>query len=638
MTRRRPEGRAASRGQALRAAATEALRALAEGARSPVKQADLARVVLLLGAQRSAEAHHPEGAERLEIPRIRAIEEARARLREAPVPDPYELGAIQEALLATRFEAAGGGVLVTAGDARRLAGAHYTPRALAREVATRALGPLLPDDVTPEDVLALRVADAAMGAGAFLLAACEVLAERLARARGADPADREAEIAARRDVARSCLFGVDKDPFAVGLARAALWIATRGDGAPDAFLGDALRVGDALVGPPSEPPWPRGVEPFAWTGAFPEVLGARGGFDAFLGNPPWISYAGRAAQPLARELYDHYLRVSPAFFGYRNLQAIFVHRAATLLRPGGRLGLVVPTSMSDLAGYEPSRRAHDAWCEVDASLPDFGDRFDEVFQPCMGLLSTRRTDSIAIERASSWPLERSDLDGAAEALLARLDALPKVPAACFGERGFQSTGEDVRKMRPLGSPRRPGDVGLRIGSDVAPFRRSEPSFVCDPTDFSGRFRDEDEWRRVSVLVRQTARFPMACVADGVPFRNSVLACFADEAQGLTSELWVAYLNSTPVRWFHYVRHRDARQGMPQMKIAHLRALPCPADDSSKRDALAAIGAALSVRNDGARQEEQDAIDELAAELLGMDARERDVVRAWARNLAPKPAP
>lgn len=564
-----------------------------------------------------------------------AYAEAAASLREAAA-DPYELGAVHEATLAASAQAGGRARrYVTPPSARRSAGAHYTPRELAREVARRTIAPLLREDARPEEVLALRVCDPAMGAGAFLLAACEVLAERLVAA----GADREAAL---RAVAGACLFGVDKDPVAVALARIALWIATSPDEDPRAFLRGSLRAGDALVGPPAEPPWPAGIEPFDWRAAFPDVIGARGGFDAVVGNPPWISYAGRAAQPLDDGLFEHYRRTSPAFFGYRNLQGLFVHRAATLLRPGGRLGLVLPTSMSDLAGYEPSRRAHDVWCEADPALPDFGDRFENVFQPCMGLLSTRRAEPLRVDRAGPWPLERRDLGEAEAALLARLDALPKLPREVFGERGFQTMGADVANLRRGDEPLTPGEVGLRIGSDVAPFRRGAPSFRCDPRAFGARFRKDEDWRAVRVLVRQTARFPMACLSDGLPFRNSVLAGF--EAGGLPAELLVAYLNAWPVRWFHYMRHRDARQGMPQLKIAHLRALPAPPPDPFERERLAAFGAALSLRNDGARPVEERALSEMVSDLLGLDDGERAIVRAWgertivrapAANLAPK---
>jgi hypothetical protein len=455
-----------------------------------------------------------------------------------------------------------------------------------------------------------------------------VLAEQLARAwheegRALDRAD------AMRAVAGACLFGVDKDPVAVALARAALWIATASEEDPETFLAGSLRAGDALVGPPGQrPPWPAASAPFDWEAAFPEVLGReRAGFDAVVGNPPWVSYAGRAAQPLDEGLFGLYERTSPAFFGYRNLQGVFVHRAATLLRPGGRLGLVLPTSMSDLHGYAPSRRAHDALCEVDGELPDFGDRFEGVFQPCMALLSTRRAAPERGERARAWPLERRDLDARAAALLTRLDALPKVPPEAFGERGFQTTGEDVRRLSRAGGPPAPGDVGLRTGADVAAFRRKAPCYRCDPHVFEGRFRAEEEWRRVRVLIRQTARFPMACLSDGLPFRNSVLAGF--ELEGLSAELMVAFLNTAPVRWFHYMRHRDARQGMPQLKIGHLRALPLPGQDRSLRGALADLGATLSARNDGVRPDEQRALDRIAADLLGLDEEERALIAEWA---------
>ena len=655
-TGRRESSGEPSRTQVARAAAARALESVAgDGAQVP---RGLALGVLRLALVRCAEAHHPAGRDRVaralpggseeepeeEKERERdRLGEADAMLRAAPAPDPYELGAVHEALLASapaegakgareagRTAAGDARRRVVEGGARRRAGAHYTPAALARDVATRALAPLL-QAAGPADVLALRVCDAATGAGAFLLAACEVIAERLLSAshdegRALERAD------AMRAVAGACLFGVDKDPVAVALARAALWIATASEEDPETFLAGSIRAGDALVGPPGQaPPWPAASAPFDWEGAFPEVLGReRAGFDAVVGNPPWVSYAGRAAQPLDEGLFDLYERTSPAFFGYRNLQGVFVHRAATLLRPGGRLGLVLPTSMSDLVGYEPSRRAHDALCEVDEELPDFGDRFEGVFQPCMALLSTRRAAPERVERARGWPLERRDLDARAAALLARLDALPKVPPEAFGERGFQTTGEDVRLLSRADAPPAPGEVGLRAGADVAAFRRKAPSYRCDPGVFGARFRPEKDWRGVRVLIRQTARFPMACLSDGLPFRNSVLAGF--EVQGLSAELMTAFLNTAPLRWFHYMRHRDARQGMPQLKIGHLRALPTPGQDPSLRRALADLGATLGARNDGVRPEEQRALDRIAAGLLGLDEDEQALIAAWAAAL------
>jgi hypothetical protein len=367
--------------------------------------------------------------------------------------------------------------------------------------------------------------------------------------------------------------------------------------------------------------------PFHWEVEVPEVFAdGRGGFDAILGNPPWVSFAGRAAQPLAEDLRAFYAATSPAFYGYRNLQGVFVHRAASLLRPGGRLGLVLPTSMSDLGGYGPSRRAHDELCVCDDNLPDFGDGgFEGVFQPCMGLLSTRRAALVALDEGRPWPLERRDVDADAARWLDHLAALPRLPPHLFGERGFQTMGDDVSRL--LAAPEGSFVTPLRVGGDIEPFLRRPARLYCDKTAFDGRFRDDASWRAVKLLIRQTARYPMAAPSDGLPFRNSILAGFSDEEHG--EHLLLAWLNASPIRWFHYMRHRDARQGMPQLKIAHLRALPAPPRGAKELAELDRIGKHLGERNDGIREEDQRILDRLAASALSLEDAARTRIAAWA---------
>jgi hypothetical protein len=605
------------------------------------------------------------------------------------------------------------------GEERRRLGAHYTSRAITRAMVARTLGPLLRDDTSPDEILALAICDPAMGAGAFLVEACRQLAEALVRAwerTGTTPAlppGRDPILDARALVARRCLHGVDRSALAVELARLSLWLVASARDQPFSFVDHALRHGDSLVGLSREQiagvavdvgrgtapsaaramiaarleeagperqrlagdlvlaaffgaqdrraqaramaaapdlvarvlrgdPAPeadrllaalRGRHlPFHWELEFPEVFAAgRGGFDAIIGNPPWVSYAGRAAQPLDDDLRDLYLSTSPAFHGYRNLQGVFVHRAASMLRPGGRLGLVLPTSMSDLGGYEPSRRAHDELCACDEELPDFGDRaFDGVFQPSMGLLSTRRPSPVSLERAGEWPLQRRDLDGETIAILDRLRALPPLPAGLFGERGFQTMGDDVSQLHALAGPEGRFTTGVRVGGDIEPFLRRPPGLRCDPGAFAARFRPEREWRGVKLLIRQTARYPMAALSDGQAFRNSILAGFAGEEHG--EHLLLAYLNSSPIRWFHYMRHRDARQGMPQLKIGHLRALPAPPRGAPALAALERIGRELGARNTGISAAEQEIIDGLAADALDLDGAARARIAAWASTV------
>ena len=533
-----------------------------------------------------------------------------------------------------------GALYLQPGEARRQAGAHYTPRVLTRPLVSRALEPLLAVRDAP-GVLALRICDPSMGSGAFLVEACRQLAEHVTRA---DPAIDTAT--ARGLVAERCLHGVDQDPLAVELARASLWLLVGERNRPRAFIDAHLRCGDALVGVgPRDGPSRGATEgvaralgrpAFHWPEELPEAFCAgRRGFDAILGNPPWVAYAGRAAQPLPDALFDFYLRYYPSFHGYRTLHGLFIYRCASLLAPGGRLGLVVPTSVSDLGGYEPARRAHDVLCAVDDELPDFGNAFDGVFQPSMGLLSTRRASPVmAAGKSGPWPVARDDLGPVASALLARLAALPPLPAECFGERGFQTTGDDAAKLAAVARPTPPFVVPIREGGDVRAFHALPPRVHLDPSDLTGKLRENAAWREVRVLVRQTARFPIAALGDGLPFRNSILACFA--ALPYSEHALLAYLNATPIRWLHFTRFRDARQGMPQVKIAHLRSIPrVPGDAAPCLAALARIGEMLGTRNEGITVEEQGRLDEMIAEALELSSAERAVVAAWAaRNPAP----
>jgi hypothetical protein len=143
-------------------------------------------------------------------------------------------------------------------DERRRTGSHYTPRSLTEPIVRHALEPAferLGPDATPEDVLALKVCDPAMGSGAFLVEACRALAKRLVDAwtrwpktRPIIPADEDEELHARRLVAQRCLYGVDKNPLATDLAKLSLWLATLARDHEFTFLDHALKSGDSLVG------------------------------------------------------------------------------------------------------------------------------------------------------------------------------------------------------------------------------------------------------------------------------------------------------------------------------------------------------------------------------------------------------
>ncbi|MFO0592645.1 MAG: DNA methyltransferase [Polyangiaceae bacterium] len=151
----------------------------------------------------------------------------------------------------------GGTLVLQPGQERRRTGSHYTPRALTRPIVETALRPIwerLGPEVTPQQILDLKICDPAMGSGAFLVEACRQLAGKLSEAwrRTGEtlnlPPDEDALLHARRLVAQRCLYGVDKNPLAVDLARVSLWLETFASEHPFTFVDHALRCGDSLVG------------------------------------------------------------------------------------------------------------------------------------------------------------------------------------------------------------------------------------------------------------------------------------------------------------------------------------------------------------------------------------------------------
>lgn len=128
---------------------------------------------------------------------------------------------------------------------------------------------------------------------------------------------------------------------------------------------------------------------FHWELAFPEVFfdadgrhSSTAGFDAVIGNPPWDmlradtgSSTDRDQSRSATAAAMRFFRTSGAYSrqgqGHANRYQLFVERALQLVKPGGRLGLLVPSGIATDHGSAAIRRhlldrtAIDSWIGLD---------------------------------------------------------------------------------------------------------------------------------------------------------------------------------------------------------------------------------------------------------------------------------
>jgi len=184
-------------------------------------------------------------------------------------------------LIDLNFIAFPGECYVGLGATRRATGSHYTPQVLTEPIVRNTLAPLAyenPDTKSglksPKEILDLKVADIAMGSGAFLVQAVRYLSERLvdswdnfevqhpdvpitpygAPSKAQDeenilPIEREERLLlAKRLIVDNCIYGVDVNPLAVEMAKLSLWLVTFSKDKPFTFLKHALKEGDSLLG------------------------------------------------------------------------------------------------------------------------------------------------------------------------------------------------------------------------------------------------------------------------------------------------------------------------------------------------------------------------------------------------------
>ena len=237
---------------------------------------------------------------------------------------------------------------------------------------------------TPAQALKLRVVDPACGSGSFLLGAYQYLLDwhlnyylshdPESHTRGKNPplvategGEYRLTTQTKKQILTSNIYGVDIDAQAVEVTKLSLLLKllegetgqlTLGFERVLPDLGQNIRCGNSLIGWdyfggqifPDEEEIQR-VNPFDWQRAFPQVF-AEGGFDAVIGNPPYIF---TRSQGIESDEKDYYYKR----FTHQNYQlntfSLFIENSFHLLRKSGCLGFIVPNNWLSISSMKSLR-------------------------------------------------------------------------------------------------------------------------------------------------------------------------------------------------------------------------------------------------------------------------------------------
>jgi len=277
-------------------------------------------------------------------------------------------------------------------EVKKSGGVFYTPQFIVEYIVENTVGKLI-HDKTPEQISKIKIIDPACGSGSFLLGAYTYLLKyhneyywekglhKEKRRNSPLTPEGKLTIAEKKRILLNNIYGVDIDPNAVEVTKLSLLLkAMEGEteetiyqqlklfnerALPD--LDNKIKCGNSLIGldffnsslqldKVKRKELERNLKPFDWNAAFPTIF-KEGGFDAVIGNPPWVSLSGKFGNDILDEDALKYLIVKYNGNTYRpNLYEYFIHKGLELVKPRGYFSFIVPDRLGFNEQFIPLRK------------------------------------------------------------------------------------------------------------------------------------------------------------------------------------------------------------------------------------------------------------------------------------------
>ncbi|WP_254529161.1 Eco57I restriction-modification methylase domain-containing protein [Natrinema gelatinilyticum] len=335
---------------------------------------------------------------------------------------------------------------------------------------------------------------------------------------------------------------------------------------------------------------------FHWDLEFPDVvldengrLQDHAGFDAVIGNPPWVATAGRGAisatmdRSLRAYLEDEYESTRQQFDLYVAFTEQFVRLAAD-----GRIGIVVPDAILTREQNVHIRRYLLNHTDI-AFVLHLGTAFDAVENgaavlvtgagtaavKCASTDGSRAVESIQYDEIPQSVFREQDeyrfllhLNRPTRSILQKMASHPKL-----GERVSISRGEEISKRADVLSKASGQNESEAIvpGSAIEPygFDATETRYIS-PSKIE---KDRDQYRSPKLVFRQTAEAPTGALdTESRVTIKSVYNIAADDSE-TDLRCILGVLNSSLLEYYHEMNHAAYRSVFPQINQSTFESYP-----------------------------------------------------------------
>lgn len=263
-------------------------------------------------------------------------------------------------------------------EVKKAGGVYYTPKYIVDYIVKNTVGELIKKK-TPKQIEKIKMLDPACGSGSFLLGAYQCLLdyhlnwyskeEHCKRAlkqgriiqRGKD--SYQLSVEEKQKILTNSIFGVDIDSQAVEVSKLSLLLKLLEGETEESTgklfkysqikllpdLSNNIKCGNSLIGTDYfegritgtiDEDELRKIKPFDWQKEFPEIF-AQGGFDAVIGNPPYVRI--QTLQQFVSESIEYFKKgYLSALKGNIDLYLIYLEKGYNLLNQQGKLGFILP--------------------------------------------------------------------------------------------------------------------------------------------------------------------------------------------------------------------------------------------------------------------------------------------------------